>query len=95
MVKVHRISIFGLGYFDIQVEPAMVGFLLIFFRYHSVFLFKTLIDLVVFDIPGKLRRFVVIYSLLSVAYNSRISIRTQVNELCPLVSVANIFQNAN
>lgn len=95
IVKVHRISIFNLGYFDLQIEPAQVGFLLIFFRYHSVFLFKTLIDLIIFDLPGKLRRFVVIYTLLSVAYNSRVSIRTQVNELCPLVSITNIFQNAN
>lgn len=91
----YRIIIHPVGVFDLQTETRFLVQALTIVKYHSVFLYSTLIDLVAYDVPGRIRRFVVIYLLLSFRFNSRIFLRTQVNEVLPLVSVVQLFQNAN
>jgi len=64
-------------------------------KYHTMFLFRTLVDLVVYDVPGRLLRFCVMYVLLSPHFNARLVVRTQTDTIIPLVSCIRIFQNAN
>lgn len=80
---------------DLNIHAAHVGVVLCFMKYHSTFLFKTLIDLVVYDMPGRKKRYMLIYLLLSVKYNARFTIRTQVSDLIPSASVAETYKNAN
>src|ERR1700749_4748508 len=51
-----------------------------FMKFHTLLKFSQCTDLVVTDYPNKLRRFVVSYMLLSVHYNLRIILKTQLNE---------------
>lgn len=52
-------------------------------------------DIAVYDQPGKLKRFTVVYILNSTFFNSRLNIRTQIGELEFLKSVVSVFSNAN
>jgi len=47
------------------------------------------------DFLGKTYRFGIVYDLLSLTYNTRIRVKTFVNEITPISSVIEIFINAN
>jgi len=47
------------------------------------------------DYPSRLKRFEVVYNLLSIQYNSRIRIKTLVDELSPLDSLVSIYSASN
>lgn len=64
-------------------------------KYHTLFSFRTLVDLVVYDVPGRILRFSVMYVLSSLLYNARLVVRTQTDAIVPLVSSIRVFQNAN
>jgi NADH dehydrogenase (ubiquinone) Fe-S protein 3 len=67
----------------------------LFFKKHSTCQYKTLVDLIACDFPGKNFRFSLIYNLLSVDYNSRILICTKVLEKLPVIStIVPIFSGA-
>jgi len=55
---------------------------------------EQLVDLVVYDRPGKKFRFTVIYNLLSVTYNNRLNVLIQVDELTPIDSVIDLYPSA-
>jgi len=57
--------------------------------------FKSLSDISGADYPDKKNRFEVIYNLLSITYNSRISIVTYVDELTATDSIVSIYPCAN
>ena len=57
--------------------------------------FRVLIDLTVVDYPENDKRFEVVYMLLSLKYNTRIKIKTHVNELSSLDSACSLFASAN
>ncbi len=80
---------------DLRVHVSCLLPLLVFLKYHSTLLFKTLVDIVVYDVPGRKKRFVVLYLLLSLVFNTRLIVRTQVDEVSSIVSVVRLFQNAN
>ncbi len=65
-----------------------------FLKYHSYSQYKILSDICGIDYPEKKTRFEVVYNLLSVAYNSRITVTTFVNEITPLKSITNIHSAA-
>jgi NADH dehydrogenase (ubiquinone) Fe-S protein 3 len=74
------------------------NFLLPFFFFlknHSQTQYKILIDLTAVDYPSRLKRFEVVYNLLSIQYNSRIRIKTLVDELSPLDSLVSIYSASN
>lgn len=60
----------------------------------SALSFEQLIDLVVYDRPGKKYRFTVIYNLLSVTYNNRISVLVELDELLSLKSITKLYPSA-
>uniref|UniRef100_A0A6N0GXH7 NADH dehydrogenase [ubiquinone] iron-sulfur protein 3 n=1 Tax=Zygnema circumcarinatum TaxID=35869 RepID=A0A6N0GXH7_ZYGCR len=76
------------------VKPDCIFPLLCFFKYHSNTRFRILIDVCGVDYPSRKQRFEVVYNLLSVQYNSRIRIHTNVDEITPISSVVSIFPSA-
>lgn len=80
---------------EIRFKSDKVLFLLNILKNHSLFQYKTLIDIVVYDKPGKKNRFTVLYILLNPSFNSRFLIRTQIKQLECLNSLVYIFPNAN
>jgi NADH/F420H2 dehydrogenase subunit C len=57
--------------------------------------FRVLVDLTAVDFPENDKRFEVVYMLLSLKYNTRIRVKTHVNEMSSLDSVSNIYSSAN
>ncbi len=80
---------------EIRCKPNQILFILNILKRHSLFQYKMLIDIVVYDRPGKKNRFNVIYILASPFFNSRCSIRTQLSHLQCLNSIVSIFASAN
>lgn len=54
--------------------------LILYCRNHTLCLYKTLSDVIAYDVPGKKYRFCMIYSLFSHLYNARLNIYTYTNE---------------
>lgn len=69
--------------------------LISFFRDHEALLFRTLTDIVVYDVPGRKNRFSIIYNLFSFSYNTRIFINLQISEGTPVHTLFDIFKNAD
>lgn len=55
--------------------------LLYFLRDHMDSQYKTLADIIPYDVPGKFYRFVVVYTLLSMRFNRRINVYVHTNEV--------------
>ena len=56
--------------------------------------FKQLTDITVYDNPGSISRFTLIYQLLSLYNNQRIYVLVKSDELTPIQSVSNLFLSA-
>lgn len=69
--------------------------LILFCKNHSLCLYKNLIDIIVYDVPGKNYRFCVIYALKSYLYNTRLYIYTYTNESIWLPSLISLYKSAN
>ena len=54
--------------------------LVLFCKNHSLCLYKNLIDITVYDVPGKEYRFCIIYTIKSYLYNTRLYLYTYTNE---------------
>ena len=83
--------------FELDIRPLVKNYalFLFFLRNHSLTRYRMLVDLVVYDKPGELNRFTIIYYLLSEKFNSRLRVQVQVNEVVSVYSVSNFFKNAN
>ena len=68
---------------------------LTFLKNHTNTQFKMLIDITAVDYPSRSSRFEVVYQLLSIHYNARIRVKTNVDELTPIESVSSLFPSAN
>jgi NADH dehydrogenase (ubiquinone) Fe-S protein 3 len=77
------------------VNSKYINKVLSFLKNDSNSLFNVLIDITAVDYPENDKRFEVFYFLLSLSYNTRIRVKTHVNEMFPLESVTNIFSSAN
>jgi len=67
----------------------------LFLKKHSTCLYKLLVDISVYDYPGKLFRFSVFYILLSSSYNTRMLVNTKLLESWPvLVSLIPLYSCA-
>lgn len=64
-------------------------------KFHSIFKFSTLTDIICCDNLGSKNRFVVIYHLLSIKYNIRLRIMTSIKATDSLFSIVTLFKGAN
>uniref|UniRef100_Q8W9P9 NADH dehydrogenase [ubiquinone] iron-sulfur protein 3 n=1 Tax=Mesostigma viride TaxID=41882 RepID=Q8W9P9_MESVI len=55
---------------------------------------EMLIDIAGVDYPSRLKRFEIVYQLLSIHYGQRIRVKVKVDELSPVPSVTNIYPSA-
>jgi len=83
------------GELVIIVPHTLVYQVLTFLKLHTNSQYKILADMTVIDYPEKEKRFEVVYNLLSICFNSRIRVKTYVNEMTALPTVSSIFSCAN
>jgi NADH:ubiquinone oxidoreductase subunit C len=79
----------------IKISPKKIKRVLTFLKNHTQCQFKILVDMCGVDYPEKKNRFEVIYNLLSISYNSRITVSVSVDEKTPIDSVTPIFSGAD
>ena len=82
------------GEFYLEVNLLLLKNILYFLRDFEGCLFKMLIDIFVIDYPGKAKRFVLVYCLLSLKYNIRLKVRTVLSEFDSAKSVIDIYKSA-
>jgi NADH:ubiquinone oxidoreductase subunit C len=70
---------------ELKVNNTNIYPLSLFLKKHTGCLYKTLVDIVAYDRPGKHFRFSTIYNLLSVGYNSRLLLITKITEKSPVL----------
>nr|NP_044783.1 NADH dehydrogenase subunit 9 [Reclinomonas americana]O21271.1 RecName: Full=NADH-ubiquinone oxidoreductase subunit 9 [Reclinomonas americana]AAD11898.1 NADH dehydrogenase subunit 9 [Reclinomonas americana] len=87
-------AIYSKGELTLHVKPTNLIALMKILKNHTNCQFKSLSDLCAVDFPEKKERFEIVYNLLSVRYNSRIRVKTFVDELTPVPSVTCLFQAA-
>jgi len=75
----------------IRVKPKDLLFILAFFKNHSSLQYKLLTAVSGVDFPYRKKRFEVVYELLSIRFNSRLRVKTFVDEITPLVSSVSVF----
>lgn len=68
---------------------------LFFLKNNSLTQFKILVDIVSVDFLNNHNRFEVIYSLLSIKYNSRIFIKIHLNNFFSIDTICDLYSNAN
>ena len=91
-VKKSEIS-FGQLYIDINIEDIISTIL--FLKTNEKCKFKQLIDITAVDFPHKEKRFKIVYLLLSHENNSRVIIKTNIDEKEKVPSITKIFPSAN
>jgi NADH dehydrogenase (ubiquinone) Fe-S protein 3 len=81
---------------SIQVPYSEIYKVLFFLRHHTLCQYNVLTDLICVDYPTRGQyRFDIIYQLLSIRYNARLSVRVTIAVNTPVQSIVNIYQNAN
>ena len=78
---------------EINIISKNIYPLVFFLNKHSLCRFKTMIDLICYDLPGKVYRFCLIYNLLSVLNSFRIRIITRLSETSKLVSLVSLYRS--
>ncbi len=68
---------------------------LFFLKNNSFTQFKLLVDITAVDYPKRNFRFEIVYLLLSVLFNNRLIVKTNIKETMPITSITEIFVNAN
>ena len=84
---------FGQLFIDVEVENLISTIL--FLKTNEKCKFKQLIDITAVDFPHKEKRFKIVYLLLSHENNSRVIIKTNIDEKEKVPSITKIFQSAN
>lgn len=78
----------------ISVKPENLLFVLKSLKLHTNTQYTVLSAVSGVDYPFRKRRFEIVYDLLSVKFNSRIRVKTFVDEVTPLVSAVSVFPAA-
>ena len=94
MLPIYTVT-YSKGELALIVPSSHVVPILKFLRDHTNCQFKCLIDICVVDYPEREARFEVVYNLLSVRYNTRIRVKTSVNEITSIESCSSVFQAGN
>lgn len=79
----------------IYINYSDIPFFFYFLRDHMKSQFKYLMDITTVDYPDNVYRFTVVYHLLSITYNTRICVKTFVDEISPLQSITDVYSCAN
>ena len=79
---------------DVDLDKVSIDEIMLFLRDHEGCLFKMLIDITVIDNPGNLKRFNLVYCLLSVKYNTRLIVKAYVSDLGSVSSITNVHKSA-
>ena len=79
----------------IKCDPENLLPLVRYLRDHTNCQYKGFVDICGVDYPERSKRFEVVYNLLSHTYNSRILVKTEVDELTPVESLCSLFGAAN
>lgn len=87
--------LFSFNELTIVVPSTYINHVLSFLKNDLNSQFRELIDLTAVDYPENDKRFEVVYMLLSLKYNTRIRVKTHVNEMSALDSVQDIYPSAN
>lgn len=83
------------GEMNIIVDPLYITQVLMFLKDHTYGQFKLLMDITAVDYPDREKRFEVVYILLSVKYNSRVIVKTYIDEMTPIDSITTIYSSGN
>jgi NADH/F420H2 dehydrogenase subunit C len=83
------------GNYVITVNKNDFMFIISFLKLHAHTQFSQLMEHTIIDYPTEKNRFVLIYSLLSPLYNSRILIKYTINELDNVNSLTCLYKTAN
>ncbi len=66
-----------------------------FLKYHTNCQYKLLSDLCIVDYPSRTNRFDIIYNLLSIRFNTRITVKVIINELQIVPSLTKVYRSAD
>ena len=79
----------------LTIPSFLITQVMLFLRDHINCQFKVLSDICVVDYLKKKNRFEIVYNILSIRYNTKLRIKTYVNELTPINTITNIYSCAN
>ena len=82
------------GELTLNVDSSSLSKVLFFLKYHTNLQYKVLVDMTAVDYPTRPNRFDVVYHLLSIKYNTRIRVKTVINELDSIESITNLYSSA-
>ncbi|XP_064486527.1 NADH dehydrogenase [ubiquinone] iron-sulfur protein 3, mitochondrial-like [Ornithodoros turicata] len=80
---------------EVMIAPEGVLPMLHFLKDHHNAQFTNIVDIAGVDVPSRKNRFEVVYSLLSIHFNSRIRVKTYTDEVTTLDSATEVFKGAN
>jgi NADH dehydrogenase (ubiquinone) Fe-S protein 3 len=80
---------------SLSISPQYILPFFTFLKDHTQTQYKVLIDVTAVDFPSREKRFEVVYNLLSIHHNSRLRIKTSVDEITPVDSLVNLYNSAN
>jgi NADH:ubiquinone oxidoreductase subunit C len=83
------------GEATLVVDHRIVSDVMEFLRDHSLTRMKVIVDISGTDYPSRENRFDVVYSMLSIAFNNRLRVKTLVADGQPVESVTRLFSAAN
>lgn len=83
------------GELFIKVPVKDIKKVVFFLNHHTQSQFKILSDICAIDYPWKKNRFEIFYNLLSISYNSRITLITKLEEFISPESISSIYSVAN
>jgi len=86
--------VYANGELTLNVNASALSKVLFFLKYHTNLQYKVLVDMTAVDYPTRPNRFDVVYHLLSIKYNTRIRVKTVINELDSLESITNLYSSA-
>jgi NADH dehydrogenase (ubiquinone) Fe-S protein 3 len=79
----------------ISVNFMHIRKILLFLKKHSTTQYKVLVDMTAVDYLSKDFRFEVVYTLLSIRFNSRLIIKMVINELDTPESISTLYPSSN
>ena len=86
--------VYANGELTLNVDSSSLSKVLFFLKYHTNLQYKVLVDMTAVDYPTRANRFDVVYHLLSIKYNTRIRVKTVINELDSIESITNLYSSA-
>ncbi|XP_050311172.1 NADH dehydrogenase [ubiquinone] iron-sulfur protein 3, mitochondrial-like [Anthonomus grandis grandis] len=91
---VQRVRVTHCKELEVLIPPEGILPVMQFLKDHHNAQMQCLMDVCAIDVPGRLYRFEVIYSLLSLRFATRMLVKTYTDELTPIDSVTGIYKSA-